>query len=45
MLEWNPKNTSDTNMADNGTIMAEYKSRVRYGMNTAMASTGVKFGG
>ena len=36
---------SDTNIADKGTTIAGYKLRVRYGMNTAIAITGVKFGG
>ena len=45
MLEWKPKYKSETNIADNGTSMAEYRLRVKYGMKTAIAITGVKFGG
>ena len=36
---------SDTNIAVNGSKIAEERLRVRYGINTAIAMTGVKFGG
>ena len=45
MLECHPIYKSDTNIAANGTKIAEYRSRVRYGIKTAIAITGVKFGG
>jgi|TARA_B100000035_G_C20922670_1_gene519239 hypothetical protein len=36
---------SETNIAVNGNNIAVERLRVRYGINTAIAITGVKFGG
>ena len=45
ILESYIEHKTDTNIADSGTKIAEYKLLVKYGIKIAIAITGVKFGG